>query len=110
MEATIEFPFAEQIESSDPAMMVELREMNDAWQSEGGLVPAAALGEIFGMHREGGRKLPARYGLTEYVFLGKKWYSMTEVKALHKIERPSGFKGHSVARMVTDCLDDAREN
>jgi len=110
MEATIEFPFAAQVESSDPAMMVELREMNDAWQSEGGLVPAAALGEIFGMHREGGRKLPARYGLTEYKFLGKKWYSMTEVKALHKIERPSGFKGHSVARMVSDCLDDAREN
>ena len=109
MEATLEFPFAAQVESSDPAMMAELREMNDAWQAEGGLVPAAALGELFGVHTEVGRRMPGKYGLTEYKFLGKKWYSMTEVKALHKIERPSGFQGHSVAKMVGDVLDDARD-
>lgn len=97
-------------EEDQKAILPELEEMKAAWDAEEGLVPRAALKEIFQMSDQAAGALPGRYGLTEYVFWDKKWYSMRECKALHKLKRPSGFKGHSVARMVGDCFDDARDN
>ena len=35
-------------ESSDPAIMEEVTAMQQIWQDQGGLVPKAALPEIFG--------------------------------------------------------------
>lgn len=96
-------------EEDQKAILPELEEMKAAWDAEEGLVPRAALKEIFQMSDQAAGALPGRYGLTEYVFWDKKWYSMRECKALHKLKRPSGFKGHSVARMVGDCFDDARD-
>ena len=113
MEATIqEFPdFLVGVPESDQkAILPELEEMKAAWEAEDGLVPQAALKELFQMSRQAAGLLPARYGLTEYRFFDKNWYSMRECKALHQLKRPSGAGGHKVARMVSDCLDDARRD
>ncbi len=104
------FPFAEGIEGSDPDIVAELREMNDVWCEENGLVPKAALKEIFGISQQAASDLPGRYGLTEWIFLGKKWYSRIECEKLHRSKRASGAAGHSMAAMVRDCLDDARKD
>ncbi len=108
--AVVEFPFAKDLEAADEAILPELTEMNETWKAENGLVPAAALKEVFQISRQAADKLPGKYGLTEYIFFGKRWYSRAEVEALHKLERPSGFKGHNMAAMVRDCLDDARKD
>ena len=104
------FPFAEGIEGSDSETIAELREMNDVWQAENGLVPKAALKELFGISNQAASLLPGRYGLTEYEFLGKKWYSRIECERLHATRRPTGYQGHNMAAMVRDCLDDARKD
>ena len=106
----VEFPFAKDLEAADEAMLPELTEMNETWKAENGLVPAAALKEIFQISKQAAHKLPGKYGLTEYNFFDKKWYSRAEVEALHKMERPAGFKGSSMAAMGRDCLDDARKD
>ena len=113
MQAAVqEFPnFLEGVPVSDqPALLPELEEMKDAWTAEDGLVPAAALKEIFQISKQAAHRIPARYALTEYEFFDKKWYSMREVKALSKIKRTSGGEGRQIASMVRDCLSDAREN
>ena len=113
MEATVqEFPnFLEGIPVTEqPAIMPELEEMKDAWSAEDGLVPAAALKEIFQISKQAAARIPGKYALTEYEFFDKKWYSMREVKALAKVKRTSGGQGKQIARMVRDVLDDARDN
>mgnify|MGYP007063718066 FL=1 len=102
------FPFAEGIEGSDSETIAELREMNEAWQAENGLVPRAALKQLFGISDTAAASLPGKYALTEYDFLGKKWYSRIECERLHASKRPTGYQGHNMAAMVRDCLDDAR--
>ena len=104
------FPFAEAIEGSDSDTIAELREMNEVWQEENGLVPRAALKQIFGISQQAASQLPGKYGLTEYDFLGKKWYSRIECERLYNSERPTGYQGHNMAAMVRDCLDDARKD
>tara|TARA_E500000081_G_scaffold100610_1_gene101754 strand:- start:520 stop:873 length:354 start_codon:yes stop_codon:yes gene_type:complete len=107
----IEFPFAESMPaSSDPAIMDEVKEMEQIWEDQGGLVPKAALPQIFGVSQQAAYTYPKKYNLREYTFFKKTWLSMNEVKALHGIRRPSGFKGHSTAAMVRDCLSDARKD
>jgi hypothetical protein len=107
----IEFPFAESMPaSSDPAIMDEVKEMQQIWQDQGGLVPQAALKEIFGVSRQAAERYPTRYNLRRWTFFGKMWLSMNEVKALHNIERPTGYAGHNTAKMVRDCLSDARKD
>ena len=107
----IEFPFAESMPAStDPAIMEEVKEMQNAWQNEGGLVPQAALPEIFGVSQQAASAYPKRYDLQRWTFFGKLWLSMNEVKALHGIKRPTGYAGHSTAAMVRDCLSDARKD
>jgi len=111
MDVTLEFPFAEQLpKSDDPAVISEVKEMSDVWSDEGGLVPRAAMGELFNVSRQAGEQYAGRYGLKTWTFFGKVWLSMNEVKALHKIKRPTGFQGHSTAKMVRDCLADARKD
>lgn len=90
--------------------MPELEEMKDAWTAEDGLVPAAALKEIFQISKQAASRIPGKYALTEYEFFDKKWYSMREVKALSKVKRTSGGQGKQIARMVRDVLDDTRDN
>ena len=110
-EAVLEFPFAESLpESSDPAIMEEVSAMQQIWQDQGGLVPKAALPEIFGVTRQAAERYPRKYNLASWEFFGKQWLSMNEVKALHGIKRPSGYAGHSTAAMVRDCLSDARKD
>ena len=104
------FPFAEGIEGNDPSIVAELREMNTVWKHENGLVPKAALKELFGISRQAAADLPGRYGLTEYMFMEKKWYSRIECEKLHASKRASGAAGHNMAALVRDCLDDARKD
>jgi hypothetical protein len=104
------FPFAEGIEGNDPSIVAELREMNEVWQAENGLVPKAALKQLFGCSHQAAGDLPGRYALTEWIFLGKKWYSRIECEKLHRSKRASGAAGHSMAAMVRECLDDARKD
>lgn len=107
----IEFPFAESLpKSEDPAIMSEVREMQNAWDEHGGLVPKAALPQIFGVSQQAAYAYPKKYNLRQWTFFKKTWLSMNEVKALHGIRRPSGFKGHSTAAMIRDCLSDARKD
>tara|TARA_B100000519_G_C14105692_1_gene373259 strand:+ start:197 stop:538 length:342 start_codon:yes stop_codon:yes gene_type:complete len=110
--AVQEFPnFLEGVPVTEqPAILPELEEMKEAWTAEDGLVPAAALKEIFQISKQAAHKLPARYALTEYEFFDKKWYSMREVKALRNVKRTNGSEGRKIASMVRDCLDDARDN
>ena len=110
--ATLQFPnFLEGVPESDQkAILPELEEMKVAWEAEDGLVPQAALKEIFKMSHQGASALPGRYGLTEYRFFDKNWYSKRECEALHKLKRHTGGKGHNMAAMVRDCLDDARKD
>lgn len=113
MEATVQdFPnFLEGVTSEEAQdLLPEIAEMKSAWDEEDGLVPAAALGELFGISKQAAYQLPVRYGLSEWTFFNKKWHSMREVKALHKLKRNTGAGGHKMAQMVRDCLDDAREN
>ena len=113
MEATVqEFPdfLAGVAESDQKAILPELDEMKTAWESEDGLVPAAAMKELFQMSKQAAHALPGRYGLTEYLFFDKKWYSMRECKALHALKRPSGAGGHKISAMVRDVLEDARKD
>ena len=77
---------------------------------EEGLVPKAALKEIFQVSQQAASSFPKRYGLTTWQFFGKDWFSMREVKALHAIQRPQGFQGHSMANMVRDAISDARKD
>ena len=61
-EAVLEFPFAESMpESSDPAIMEEVTAMQQIWQDQGGLVPKAALPEIFGVTRQAAERYPRKY-------------------------------------------------
>tara|TARA_B100000676_G_scaffold276938_1_gene298227 strand:- start:1022 stop:1375 length:354 start_codon:yes stop_codon:yes gene_type:complete len=107
----IEFPFAESLpKTDDPAIMSEIKEMKEAWELEDGLVPKAALKEIFGVSQQAASQYPKRYNLKEWNFFGKSWYSMNEVKALHGIKRPTGYQGHNTASLVRDCLSDARKD
>ena len=110
--ATLTFPnFLENVPESDQeAILPELDEMKVAWEAEDGLVPKAALKEIFQMSQQAAHALPGRYGLTEYRFFDKNWYSKREVEALHKLKRHTGGKGHNMAAMVRDVLDDARKD
>jgi hypothetical protein len=96
--------------SSDPAIMEEVSAMQQIWQDQGGLVPQAALKEIFGVSQQSANAYPKRYNLRRWEFFNKQWLSMNEVKALHGIKRPSGYAGHSTAAMVRDCLSDARKD
>jgi hypothetical protein len=109
--ATIEFPFADSLEKTDdPSILAEVKQMKVISNQEDGLVPKVALKEIFQVSQQAASEFPKRYGLTTWQFFGKDWYSMREVKALHKIERPRGFKGHSMANMVRDAISDARKD
>lgn len=110
--ATLTFPnFLEGVPESDQReILPELEEMKVAWEAEEGLVPQAALKEIFGVSRQAADRLPGKYGLTEYRFFDKNWYSKRECEALHRLKRESGGKGHNMAAMVRDCLDDARKD
>lgn len=110
--ATLQFPnFLEGVPESDQkAILPELEEMKVAWDAEDGLVPKAALKEIFKMSHQSAHQLPGKYGLTEYRFFGKDWYSKREVEALHKLKRQTGGKGHSIAAMARDVFDDARKD
>ena len=109
--ATLTFPdFLEQVpESKQKEILPELEEMKVAWDAEEGLVPQAALKEIFQMSRQAAHRLPGKYGLTEYRFFEKNWYSKRECEALHKLVRQTGSKGHSIAAMARDVFDDARK-
>ena len=109
--ATIEFPFAETLEkTNDPQILAEVKEMKVVSNQEDGLVPKVAMAEIFGVTQQAASAFPKRYGLTTWQFVGKDWYSMREVKALHGKKRPQGFKGHSMANMVRDAISDARKD
>ena len=109
--ATIEFPFAETLEkTNDPQILAEVKEMRVISNQEEGLVPKAALKEIFQVSQQAASLFPKRYGLTTWQFFGKDWFSMREVKALHAIQRPQGFQGHSMANMVRDAISDARKD
>ena len=110
--AVQEFPnFLEGVPLTEqPAILPELEEMREAWEAEDGLVPAAALKEIFQVSRQAAHNIPGKYALTEYEFFEKKWYSLREVKLLSKVKRTSGGGGKQIASMVRDVLDDARDN
>ena len=110
--STLTFPdFLDQVPASEQdAILPELEEVKVAWDAEDGLVPKAALKEIFQMSQQAAHQLPGKYGLTEYRFFGKDWYSKRECEALHKLKRETGGRGHNIARMVRDVLDDARKD
>lgn len=109
VESTFDF-FADVKDEDDQALTPELLELFDVWKDEGGLIPNAACPGLFKMSKQAWSFIPGRYGLTEYKFLGKKWYSRKEVEALHKTKRSRGKKGADTAQMVRDCLEDVRRD
>lgn len=100
--------FKEVAKDDDTPLGPEMMEMFRVWKDEDGLIPNAACPGIFKMTKQSWSRIPGKYALTEYEFLGKKWYSRREVEALRKLKRVSGGEGKQIASMVRDCLDDAR--
>lgn len=109
MDGTTTFPFLDEVEVSESDLGPEIAEWKQAFLDEGGLIPNAACPELFGISRSAWQFIPGKYALTEYEFFGKKWYSKTEVEALHKTKRFSGGGGKLTAKLIRDCFDDARE-
>lgn len=103
------FDFFGSVLEEDDELGVEITEWREAFEAEGSLVPKSACHTMFSMSRQAWSEMPGRYGLTEYIFFGKKWYSSREIKALYKLKRASGGEGKKLASIVRDCLDDARE-
>ena len=68
----IEFPFAESLpKNSDPAIMEEVKEMQQIWQDNGGLVPKAALKEIPLINAKASLSVGLRASKPSYCFPSK---------------------------------------
>ena len=103
------FDFFEGVLEDDDELGVEIKEWREAHEAEGSLIPNVACHTMFSMSRQAWERMPGKYGLTEYEFFGKKWYSSREIKALYKLKRASGGEGKKLASIVRECLADARE-
>lgn len=103
------FDFFEGVLEEDDELGVEIKEWRAAHEAEGSLIPNVACHTMFSMSRQAWERMPGKYGLTEYEFFGKKWYSSREIKALYKLKRQSGGEGKKLASIVRDVLQDARE-